>query len=120
MKKSDTNKTKSDSKVVKKIIMIIILIIIIILLITSCTSGLWGKIGNDFFGKSSYVIDEEGQKEEIKNAELQFINKKGNTNLGEVYKIEFSTTEIMPEEYSCITSDANIATCVVQGNYVDV
>ena len=60
MKKSDTNKNKSDSKVIKKTIMIIILIIILLLLITSCTSGLWGKIGNTFFGNSSYEIEDDG------------------------------------------------------------
>ena len=120
MKKSDIQKNKSDSKVVRKTIMIFVMIIIIILLITSCTSGLWGKIGNTFFGNSSYIIQDDGIKEEVKNTKLQFIKETGNTTLGETYRMEFQTTEINPEEFTCITSDANIATCVVQGDYVEV
>lgn len=103
-----------------KIIMIILIIVIIILMITSCTSLFWGKIGNPFNNSSEHKIDENNNMKESRNNELKFIVPVGETYVGSIYRIEFTTEKIEPKEFTCTTSDAEIAVCLVKENYVEV
>lgn len=102
--------------------MIIILIIIILMLLTSCscTSKLWGKIG-DFFDNDGEVIIDPGTDDAdiIKNKELIFDKNKHTISLSDnKYKLAYSYKNIIPENLKCSTSDANIATCIVENGYV--
>ena len=103
-----------------KIIMTILIIIIIILMITSCTSLFWGKIGNPFNNSTELEIDDDKHLKESRNNELQFIAPIGETYIGSIYRIEFTLDKIDAKEFTCTTSDADIAVCIVKGNYVEV
>lgn len=124
MSKLDREKTNSnddDNKTLKRVIMIIIIIIIILLLITSCSSIFFGKIGNIFDGSSNYEINEKNDTlKKIYDKNLKFVKKDGNTFLDEVYKIEFSADGFDNKKVKCTTSDSEIATCIIRGNYVEV
>lgn len=103
-----------------KIIMTILIIIIIILMITSCTSLFWGKIGNPFNNSTELEIDDDKHLKESRNNELQFIAPIGETYIGSIYRIEFTLDKIDAKEFTCTPSDADIAVCIVKGNYVEV
>lgn len=126
-KKYNKNKTRSNRKDNKddnttlKRIIIIIIIIIILLLITSCSSLFFGKIGNKWRGSSDYNINDEDKNwEKIYNKSLKFITKEGTTYVGDKYRVEFLEYNIHSNKFYCTTSDANIATCIVKDNYVEV
>lgn len=121
MKMSNHNKNNTDRHtLIKKILFIIFIIIICILLMTSCASGFWGKIGDLYENFSKYFIKEEKDNKKIYNEQLKFITEEGYVSLNDIYKIQFITSEINPSYYTCQTSDADIATCVVKNNYVEV
>lgn len=103
-----------------KIIMIVLIILIIILMITSCTSLFWGKIGNPFDTFKDIKIDDKKNLKESKNKELKFIVPEGETYIGSIYRIEFMEEKIDAKEFTCMTSDAETAVCIVKGNYVEV
>ncbi len=112
-----------DEKDKKKIILyIIIIVILLLLLITSCTTGFLGKIGNLFRNEGNYTINKNtNDKEEIVNQDLlfdseQFEMSASDNNL----KIGFTYKNINPGNFTCTTSDANIATCYVSDGYVIV
>lgn len=103
-----------------KIIMTILIIIIIILMITSCTSLLWGKIGNPFDTFKELKIDDDKNLKESRDNELKFIAPVGETYVGSIYRIEFTLDKIDAKEFTCTTTDADIAVCLVKDNYVEV
>ncbi len=118
---NDDEEYEDDNATLKRIIMIIIIIIIILLLITSCSSLFFGKIGNKWSGSSNYDINDEDKNwEKIYNKGLKFIKKEGTTYVGDKYRIEFLEYNIHSNTFKCTTSNANIATCIVKGNYVEV
>ena len=104
----------------KLVIMIIIIIIIILLLITSCTSGFWGRIGGLFNNEVDVPIKPDtGDGQIILNQDLKF--NKDNIEFfvsDENAKLSFSYENIDPESFTCVTSDANIATCYVKDDYI--
>lgn len=115
---------EEEKKKRRTLIYIIILLIILLLLITSCscTSNFWGKIGDLFRNEGNYTIDKDGEDGEIiRNQELQF-----DTDYTEMplsagrTRITFSYRNINPNDFTCSTSDASIATCYVASNYVVV
>ena len=89
-------------------------------MITSCTSLFWGKIGNPFNNSTELEIDDDKHLKESRNDELQFIAPIGETYIGSIYRIEFTLDKIDAKEFTCTTSDADIAVCIVKGNYVEV
>lgn len=104
-----------------KTLMAIIIILIVVLLVTSCTSLFWGKIGNPFNNSSEHKIEKDKDNiKEVRDNELKFIVPEGETYVGSVYRIEFITEKINPDKFTCTTSDANIAVCIVKENYVEV
>ena len=115
MKKTEDKSEKSS--LLKKIIVIIL---IIFLLLTGCTSGFFGKVGRLFENFSEYMFGNNQKIEKIYNEELKFISKNGKVKIDDVYKIEFKLEELSSDEFTCITSNADIATCVVKDNYVEV
>ena len=118
--KSPNQDDKKDYK--KKIMMIIIIILIILLLISSCscTANFWGKIGSNYTGEKHVDITDDNKEEEIiLDEDLKFdINEIEMYLSDEHAKIPFHFQNIAPLEFSCVTSDANIATCYVENNYV--
>ncbi len=122
-KKYEERKKEQESDRRKRIIIYIIIIIIIILsLLTSCscTSKFFGKIGDMFGNEGDYIIDEDdGDLEIIRNKYLKFDKDSLEISLGDnKSKISFSYKNIKPDEFTCKTSDAKIATCYVSGNHV--
>lgn len=107
----------------KKIILyIIIIVILLLLLITSCTSGFFGKLGSLFRNEGNYEIDKDtNDKEEVLNQDLKFDSEQFEMSVSDNnLKISFSYKNINPGNFTCTTSDANIATCYVSDGYVIV
>ncbi len=122
-KKYEEEKEERESDRRKRIIIYLIIIIIIILsLLTSCscTSKFFGKIGDIFGNEGDYIIDEDtGDLEIIRNKYLKFDKDSLEISLGDdKAKLSFSYKNIEPDELTCKTSDAKIATCYVSGNHV--
>ena len=115
MKKTEEKSEKKS--LVKKII---IIIIILFLLITGCISGFFGKVGSLFENFSEYIFNDNQELVKIYNEELKFISVKGEVEIDNIYKLEFITDEINSENFTCTTSDAEVATCMVKDNYVEV
>ncbi len=116
--KDDNDEEEKDKK--RIIIYIIIIIILLLLLITSCTSGFFGKLGNLFRNEGNYTIDKDtNQKEEVLNQNLQFESNYYEMSVTDSnLKIGFTYNSIAPESFTCVTSDASIATCYVSDGYV--
>lgn len=122
-KKYEEEKEERESDRRKRIIIYIIIIIIIILsLLTSCscTSKFFGKIGDMFGNEGDYIIDEDTDDLEIiRNKYLKFDKDSLEVSLGDdKAKLSFSYKNIKPDEFTCKTSDAKVATCYVSGNHV--
>lgn len=118
------NKEKNEEKNKKIILIIIAIIIIVLALITSCscTSKFWGRIGDLFRNEKTYVFKEhEGNFcenglycETIINKDLRFDKDYLDVSVSdENIKLTYTFTQINPHEFTCTTSDANIATCYV-------
>ncbi len=123
MKKKENTKEQNEKDNKKRfIIYIIILIIIILALLTSCgcTSKLVGKIGNLFSNEQECPItNDTGDIETIKNIDLTFDTDYYEMSLSDLNgKIGFSYRNINPNKFICTTSDGEIATCYVTGDYV--
>ncbi len=116
----DNNDKKEKHRKLKLIIMIIIIIIIILLLITSCTSNFFGRIGGIYNNEGDYTIEpDDGTEEIILNKDLIFLKDKINFSLSDTNaKVLFTYHNINPKDFTCTTSDAEIATCYVQDNYI--
>lgn len=118
-----TDDDKKDKKI-KVIICIIVIIIIILSLITSCscTSRFFGKLGNIFKNEGDYTIDDgTNDRETIRNQDLKFDNDNLEVSLSDSnVKISFSYQNIDPTQFTCSTSDPNLATCFVSNGYVVV
>lgn len=106
-------------KRIRRIIEIIIVIFIILLLITCCTSKYWGRIGY-IYNDIDVNIDEDNiDKDIIVNKELSFYEDNYEMSLSDNdLKISYYYQKINPQEITCRTSDALIATCYVKGDYV--
>lgn len=118
--KNNEIQNEEDKNKKRRIILIIILIILLLLLLTSCTSNFWGKIGDLFRNEGNYTIDDGTKNPEIVlNKDLRF-----SSDAFEVYvsdskvKLSYYYKNINPSEIICSTSDASIATCYVQDDYV--
>ncbi len=118
----NSNHKESHHKIMKIIMMIIIIIIIILLLITSCscTANFWGRIGNLFTQEENVDIDDDTNNPEIiLDKDLKFDTEKLEMHLSdENGKITFTYQNISPKEFTCTTSNAEIATCFVKDDYV--
>ncbi len=117
------NKDNSNNhdKAKRRTILIIIIIIIILSLITSCscTAKFWGRIGDLFNNSKEYTIDKDTKDLPIvKNKDLKFDIDDLEMSLSEEGIISFSYKNISPDKFTCITSDASIATCYVKDNHV--
>lgn len=125
MKKvNNSNEEKNKEKKSKIILIIITIIIIILALITSCscTSKFWGRIGDLFRNEEIYVFKEQNgalcetnlQCETIINKDLRFEKDSLDISVSdENIPLTYIFNEINPHEFTCTTSDANIATCYV-------
>jgi len=112
-----------NNKKRNRIIAMLIAIFIILFLIRSCSNEFNWTIGKLFGTESHHEINEENKNKEevILNKNLYFDMKEDNISLDvSEYKISFSYKTINPEEFTCSTSDAAIATCYVKDNYVVV
>lgn len=116
------NNTEENNNQKRTIIYIIIIIIIILSLLSSCscTSKFFGKIGDIFKNEDTYPIDKDGNyNETIRNKDLKFDTEYLEISLSDnEAKISFTYTNIVPEGFTCVTSDAEIATCYVVDNHV--
>jgi hypothetical protein len=121
---SKNNEEKNKEKNRKIILIIITIIIIVLALITSCscTSKFWGRIGDLFRNEGTYVFKETDGAycenglycETIINKDLRFDKDYLNVSVSdENIKLTYTFTNINPHEFTCSTSDANIATCYV-------
>ncbi len=123
------NKKNENTKETRRrvILMVIALIIIILALITSCscTSKFFGKIGSLFKNEENYLYTEtEGNHcledsfcEIVLNRNLTFDNDKLNIAVDDDQpKLTFSYYGVSLKNFTCMTSDANIATCYVNKN----
>ena len=113
----------SESKKIRRIAMVLIAIFILLLTIRSCSTEFNWTIGKLFGTESHHEINEENKNKEevILNKNLYFDMKEDSISLDvSEYKISFSYKTINPEEFTCSTSDATIATCYVKDNYVVV
>lgn len=109
----------SDKKRKRRVTIIIIVIIILLLLIRSCASEFNWTIGRIFGTSSEHEITEESDDIIILNKDLKFSTNEETITLNDKeYKIDFSYKVINPKEFTCQTSDANVATCYVKDNYV--
>lgn len=119
-KKQEEEKDRDREK--RIIIYIIIIIIIILSLLTSCscTSGFFGKIGDIFGNQKDYEIDDNtNDLETIRNKDLKFEKDYLEISLSDAKsKLGFTYKNIKPTKFTCTTSDADIATCYVDGNHV--
>ncbi len=122
MEKNNDNNNHNKAK--RRTIMIIIIIIIILSLLTSCgcTAKFWGKIGDLFDNFGDYEINPNTDDYNINlNKDLTFDTNNLQMNLSdENLKISYSYKNINPQEFTCYTTDANIATCYVKDGYVVV
>lgn len=120
-KEKDNDKEQEKRKKrIKRIIEVIIIIIIILLLITSCTSKFWGKIGDLFVNRGEYSAEPSNNDGEIVlNKDLIFDVETMEMALSdEDGKLSFYYYNIMPETFTCYTSDAQIATCYVDDEHI--
>lgn len=120
--KDYSNSEVEEEKQKKKKIILIILIILLLLLITSCTSKFFGTIGNLFHNIGYFDInDKTNDPESIVNRELRFYSDSYDMYMNDSkVKLGFTYELINPDQLVCTTSDAEIATCYVDGNYVVV
>ena len=118
MKNRYDDEEKSNTK--KKIMIIVLVIIALLSLITSCScTGFLGKIGDLFRNEGNHTIDGEGEQRVIKNQDLTFDLESLTISLSDTKsKLGFSYKSIVPEGFTCTTSDADIATCYVDGNHI--
>ena len=121
----DQKNQEEDKKerIFKIIVMILIIIIIILLLLMgcSCTSKLIGKIGDIFSNEGNYTIDGNTDNEIIVNQDLKFYLDEFTMYLSDKDgKLSYYYQNIHPGEFTCHTSDSEIATCYVKDNYVIV
>jgi len=118
--KNNEIQNEEDKNKKRRIIFIIILIILLLLLLTSCTSNFWGKIGDLFRNEGNFTIDDNTNNPEIiLNKDLRFSADAFEVYVGDSkVKLSYFYKNINPSEIICSTSDANIATCYVQDDYV--
>ncbi len=113
------NEEENNHTKTKLTICIIIIIIIILLLITSCTSSFWGRIGN-LFESINYIFNKDSKDKNVStNTNLVFVSQSSEITLDDTgYKLAYTIKNIKGDDVHCTTSDANIATCVAEKDYV--
>ena len=113
------NNNEQEKKRIRRIVELIIVIIILLLLIRSCSIQFNWTIGRLFGTSSEHDITENSDDIIILNKNLKFDIKEETINLNNKnHKISFSFKTIKPNDFTCTTSDANIATCYVKDGYV--
>lgn len=118
---SDSNQQRKKRTIRR----IIIIIILILLLISSCTAyKYFGRIGYNVSQDVS-IDDNIGNKRIVRNINLRFdlsdkeYSEGIKVNLSDLeYKLSYTIKGIYAKDIKCSTSDANIATCVVNDGYV--
>ncbi len=117
----DNQKDKDNDKHrIRTIIKIIIIIIIILLLLMRCGTDWFGRIGG-FFNKEAnvHIKPDDGTEQIITDKDLKFHSKKIEFSLSDKdARLTFYYKNINPKEFTCVTSDASIATCYVEKDYV--
>lgn len=111
----------SESKKIRRIVMALVAIFILLLTVRSCSKEFNWTIGKIFGTESHHEINSENANDDaiILNKNLYFDIKEDSITLDtKEHKISFTYEYINPEEFTCSTSDANIATCYVKDNYV--
>lgn len=123
--KKNLNTVKNDdtdeSKIRRRVMLAVILVIMILSLIMSCScsSNFWGVIGNIFRNGSEIDITDKPTDEVVKNQNLKFSLDELEISLSDTKaKMSFYYEGIKPTEYTCTTSDASIASCYVEDDYV--
>ena len=112
---------KSETKKRRRFIVSFIVIIILLLLIRSCSSEFNWSIGKLFGTSSEHEITDKSELPIILNKNLKFDSKESEISLNDKeYKITFNYKTIKPNEFTCTTSDATVATCLVKDGYVVV
>lgn len=110
---------KQDNKRMRRIIEAIIAIVIFLLLIRSCAKEFNWTIGKLFGTSSKHEITNESDDVIILNKNLKFDAENADITLEDSeYKISYSFDLINPTDFTCTTSDANVATCYVKDGYV--
>ena len=116
---ANKNNEKEEKKRIRRIIEIIVVIIILLLLIRSCSKEFGWTVGKLFGTSSHHEITDKSDPIIILNKNLKFDSKEEVINLYDNdYKVSFSFNLINPSEFTCTTSDAEIATCYVIDDYV--
>lgn len=118
--KNQEIQAEEDKNKKRRIILIIILILLLLLLLTSCTSNFWGKIGDLFRNEGNFTIDPDtNDPEVVLNKDLRFSADSFAVFVSDSkVKLSYYYQNINPSEIICSTSDASIATCYVQDDYV--
>jgi len=112
---------KNETKKRRRFIVSFIVIIILLLLIRSCSSEFDWSIGKLFGTSSEHEITDKSELPIVLNKNLKFDSKEAEISLNDKeYKITFNYKTIKPSEFTCMTSDATIATCLVKDGYVVV
>lgn len=118
------NNTKNKRQK-QRIVLEIIIAILILLLITSCSAIAYlGKIGKNTLEISTRIDDDTKHLPKNINDKLTFDmdnNELMKINLEDGnYKISYSAKGINPKDLTCVTSNAKIATCVVEDGYIRI
>ncbi len=101
---------------------IIIIIFLVLLLFTSCNSNLFGKIGDFIKNVGNFIINKDtNDQERIVNQNLTFDGEDFEMSVSDNnLKIGFTLKNVYASDYTCTTSNADIATCYVEDDYVVV
>ena len=107
----------------KKIVILLVVIFILSLVTTGLTTNIFGRIGTAFRNEGSFVLKhtDDNDKEVVKNQALRFDSKYLDISLSDTSgKLSYSYDHIVPSEFTCETSDADVATCYPADGYVVV
>lgn len=122
---NNTDSRKEEAKKRRIIIEITIIIIILLLFITSCTAhNYFGRIGKINKEVDTTIENDTNDLEINKNDKLTFdLDEDSHRTIylkdGDK-KISFTLHGVEAKDFSCTTSDADIATCVVKDGYIIV
>lgn len=104
----------------KVIVRVIIMVIAILSLVTSCSiaSTFFGRIGNEFGNEGDFSLKDSEYKT-IRNYDLRFEKRHLEISLSDAKaKLRFIEKKINPKKFTCVTSDAEKATCYVVNDHV--
>lgn len=121
-KKINLEENNKDSRK-KKIVILLVVIFILSLVTTGLTTNIFGRIGTAFRNEGTFVLKhtDDNDKEVVKNQALKFDSKYLDISLSDTSgKLSYSYNHIVPSEFTCETSDADVATCYPADGYVVV